>query len=112
MAWGLVRAWTQEAAIVARKRGWGRRLLLGIAWVLGLFLAMNVGLVLVFRFVPVPVSALMVQRRMEAWSTGRPYASRHTWVPLEDIAPSLGVAVIAAEDQNFPDHFGFDWKAI
>lgn len=97
---------------MARKRGWGRRLLLGIAWAAGLFLAFNLALVLVFRYVPVPVSALMVQRRLEAWSTDRPYASRHTWVPLEDIAPSLGVAVIAAEDQNFPDHFGFDWKAI
>jgi len=88
------------------------RVLKGLAWALGLFLALNLLLVAFFRFVPVPVSALMVQRRLEAWSTGRPYAARHTWVPLEDIAPSLGVAVIAAEDQNFAEHFGFDWQAI
>lgn len=98
--------------------GWGMvkrlawRVLKGLAWALGLFLALNLLLVAFFRFVPVPVSALMVQRRLEAWSTGRPYAARHTWVPLEEIAPSLGVAVIAAEDQNFADHFGFDWQAI
>jgi monofunctional biosynthetic peptidoglycan transglycosylase len=54
----------------------------------------------------------MIQRRIEAWGGDKPYVSRHQWVPLDDIAPSLGVAVIAAEDQNFADHFGFDWQAI
>lgn len=97
---------------MAKKRGWIRRILVGLGWALGLFLALNLVLIITFRFVPVPVSALMVQRRMESWSSERPYASRHQWVPLEEISPSLGVAVIAAEDQNFPDHFGFDWKAI
>jgi monofunctional glycosyltransferase len=98
--------------IMAKKRGLVRRVLVGLAWAAGLFLALNLVLVLVFRFVPVPASGLMVQRRVEAWSSGKPYQSRHRWVPLEDISPSLGVAVIAAEDQNFPDHFGFDWQAI
>ncbi len=95
-----------------QKQGWKRRILVGLAWGLGLFLALNIILVLVFRFVPVPASGLMVQRRVESWSSGKPYASRHRWVPLEEISPSLGVAVIAAEDQNFTDHFGFDWQAI
>lgn len=87
-------------------------MLVGLGWALGLFLVLNLLLVLVFRFAPVPVSGLMVQRRIESWGGSKPYASRHRWVPLEEIAPSLGVAVIAAEDQNFPDHFGFDWQAI
>lgn len=97
---------------MAKKRGWGRRILLGLAWALGSILALNIILVLVFRFAPVPVSGLMLQRRMESWSSDKPYASRHQWVPLEEISPSLGLAVIAAEDQNFADHFGFDWQAI
>ena len=97
---------------MAKKRGWVRRLLVGLAWVVGLFLALNVLLVGVFRFVPVPTSGLMVQRRVESWSSDKPYSSHHRWVPLEEISPSLGVAVIAAEDQNFADHFGFDWQAI
>ncbi|HJW43952.1 MAG TPA: monofunctional biosynthetic peptidoglycan transglycosylase [Geothrix sp.] len=95
-----------------RKRSPARRVLVGLAWCAGVFLALNVVLVLIFRFVPVPVSGLMVQRRIESWSGDKPYSSRHRWVPLEDISPSLGVAVIAAEDQNFADHFGFDWQAI
>ena len=69
-------------------------------------------LVAVLRFVPVPFTALMVARRVEAMAGDAPYQARHQWVPLEDIAPSMGLAVIAAEDQNFPDHFGFDWQAI
>ncbi|GLH72156.1 monofunctional biosynthetic peptidoglycan transglycosylase [Geothrix limicola] len=97
---------------MAKKRGWMGRILVGLGWALGLFLALNILLVLIFRFVPVPVSGLMIQRRMEAWSEDRPYTSHHQWVPLEEISPSLGLAVIAAEDQNFADHFGFDWQAI
>ncbi|MBI1751965.1 MAG: monofunctional biosynthetic peptidoglycan transglycosylase [Acidobacteria bacterium] len=97
---------------MAKKRGWGRRILLGLAWVLGSFLALNIILVLAFRFAPVPASGLMLQRRVESWSSDKPYVSRHQWVPLEEISPSLGLAVIAAEDQNFADHFGFDWQAI
>lgn len=97
---------------MVKKRGWMRRILLGLAWAVGLFLALNIVLVLVFRFVPVPVSGLMVQRRIEAWTGGKPYTSRHRWVPLEEISPSLGAAVIAAEDQTFTEHFGFDWQAI
>ena len=95
-----------------KKRGWGGRILVVLSWVAGLFLGLSLLLVLVFRFAPVPVSALMVQRRIESWSSDKAYASRHRWVPLEDISPSLGAAVIAAEDQTFPDHFGFDWDAI
>ena len=95
-----------------KKSGWTRRVFKVLAWALGLFLLLNILLVLVFRFVPIPTSGLMVQRRIESWSGDKPYTSHHQWVPLEEISPSLGVAVIAAEDQNFADHFGFDWQAI
>jgi monofunctional biosynthetic peptidoglycan transglycosylase len=77
-----------------------------------LFLAGSAGLVLLLRFVPVPFSALMLQRRAEAWAGHKPYSAQHRWMPLEKIAPAMGVAVIAGEDQNFEDHFGFDWQAI
>ena len=77
-----------------------------------LFVAATFGLVLLLRFVPVPVSALMIERRVESWGSDRPYAPVHRWMPLERIAPCMGVAVIAGEDQNFEEHFGFDWRAI
>ena len=82
----------------------------GVCVLLGL--GASAGLVLLLRFVPVPCSALMVQRQVEAWVSGKRYVALHHWTPLEKIAPAMGVAVIAAEDQNFEDHFGFDWQAI
>jgi monofunctional biosynthetic peptidoglycan transglycosylase len=75
-------------------------------------LGLSILVALVFRFVPVPFSALMVERRATSWVDGKPVVYRHSWVPLDDIAPCMGLAVIAAEDQNFPEHYGFDWKAI
>ena len=50
----------------------------------------SVGAVVLFRFVPVPVSALMVERRVASWFSDKPYQAHHRWVPLERIAPSMG----------------------
>ncbi len=97
---------------MAKKKGWGRRILKAFLWAGGGFVALTALLVLLLRFVPVPVSALMIERRAAAWAGSRPYTPHHQWVSLDEISPNMGVAVIAAEDQNFPDHFGFDWQAI
>jgi len=94
------------------RRSWFRRALRVVGITLLGFVGLSVALVLLFRFVPVPVSGLMVQRRIESWFSDEPYTSRKDWVSLDEIAPAMGVAVIAAEDQLFADHFGFDWKAI
>jgi monofunctional biosynthetic peptidoglycan transglycosylase len=93
-------------------RPWWRRLLRWLAWGLGLFVAVSVFLVLIFRFVPVPFSGVILERRVQSWGEPRSYVSQHDWVPLGEIAPCMGAAVIAAEDQNFAEHFGFDWEAI
>jgi monofunctional biosynthetic peptidoglycan transglycosylase len=94
------------------KRSFGARVVrAGAACVLACLVA-SIGAVVLLRFLPVPYSAIMAQRRVEAWADGKPYRALHRWTPLDQIAPSMGVAVIAAEDQNFPDHFGFDWQAI
>jgi monofunctional glycosyltransferase len=75
-------------------------------------LAASVSLVILYRFVSPPTSGLMVQRRVEAWVARDTYERRYRWEPIEDIASVMGVAVIAAEDQRFARHFGFDWEAI
>ncbi len=69
-------------------------------------------LVLLLRYLHPPFSALMVQRRVASWGASAPYRSDHTWVPLEDISPAMGAAVMSGEDQKFPDHSGFDWDSI
>ena len=76
------------------------------------FLIASVGLVLLLRFAPPFTSGLMMERRIESFFIAEDYQRRYQWVPLENIAPVMGVAVVAAEDQLFADHAGFDWQAI
>jgi len=88
-----------------------RILLVLMIIVLGLG-ALSIAMTVLFRFVPPPVSALMIERRMDAWQAGRQYSSHYQWVEFDRIAPPMAAAVIAAEDQNFSSHHGFDWDAI
>ena len=96
---------------MAHKPFW-KRWLQRLGWLVLAFVGGSVALALLFRFVPVPFTALMVERRLIAMAGDTPYEASHQWVPLEDIGPNMGLAVIAAEDQNFPEHYGFDWQAI
>jgi monofunctional glycosyltransferase len=74
--------------------------------------AASLVLVGALRVIRPPVSALMVERRLQAWWGDVEYSPQYQWVSLDNIAPVMGAAVIAAEDQNFALHYGFDWKAI
>lgn len=76
------------------------------------FLLGSIALVLLFRFVPVPFTPLMLKRHIEAHQQGRHLEIQHHWTPLEDISPNLIAAVIDHEDAKFYDHRGFDWDAI
>ena len=94
------------------RNGFGRRVFRAIF--LGLLTAMiwSALLVLLLRYLHPPFSALMAERRIASWSRHEPYRPHHAWVPLEGIAPCMGAAVMAGEDQKFPDHSGFDWESI
>jgi monofunctional biosynthetic peptidoglycan transglycosylase len=76
------------------------------------FLAISVLSVITLRFIAPPFSALMVERRIGSWFGESKYSSRYEWVSLDKIAPGMSAAVIASEDQNFLDHYGFDLAAI
>lgn len=69
-------------------------------------------IVLLFRFVPVPFTPLMLLRQIEAHQQGRHLEIQHEWVPIEEISPELIAAVIDKEDALFYEHSGFDWAAI
>lgn len=69
-------------------------------------------IVLLFKFVPVPFTPLMLLRHIEARQEGRQLDIQHQWTPLEDISPGLIAAVIDYEDAKFYEHKGFDWDAI
>lgn len=77
-----------------------------------LFLISSVGLVVFYRFVPVPLTPLMLIRSTDALFEEGTVGVQKDWVPLEDIAPSIQKAVIKAEDYHFFEHNGFDYEAI
>ena len=76
------------------------------------FFASTILSVVALRFLPVWVTPLMVIRCFQQVSEGRSLKLSHDWEPLENISPSLPVAVMASEDARFLDHHGFDYKAI
>jgi monofunctional biosynthetic peptidoglycan transglycosylase len=64
------------------------------------------------RWVDPPTSAFMAQRQFELWTQGSASRVRYDWVDWRHIAPSVPLAAVAAEDQHFPRHMGFDLDAI
>src|SRR5260221_7356019 len=84
-----------------KSRPWPRRLL---AWFLAIAVALPVALVVLFRFLPVPATPLMIA----TWF--REGGIVQNWVPLEAISPNLVRAVIASEDQKFCSHHAFDFE--
>ncbi|MFW0975383.1 monofunctional biosynthetic peptidoglycan transglycosylase [Leclercia pneumoniae] len=87
-----------------------KRWLLRIVLVLAVFWGGGIAL---FNILPVPFSAVMVERQLSAWFAGNfSYVAHSDWVSMDEISPWMGLAVIAAEDQKFPEHWGFDMGAI
>lgn len=76
------------------------------------FFVLSIVSVIVFRWVPVPITPLMVIRNIEQIGDGKGLVMEHDWVSLEEISPKLQLAVVCSEDQNYLKHFGVDWGAI
>lgn len=89
-----------------------RRVFKYITYCLLTFLVSTVLTVAVYRWLPVPITPLMVIRCVQNIHNGETAAIHHKWVPLKQISPYLPVAVMASEDQNFMHHHGFDFNAI
>lgn len=83
-------------------------------WKLPLALVLlSVAQVLVLRFVDPPFTSFMAIRQFEALRAGDTrFRVAYDWRDLEAIAPSLPLSVVAAEDQDFARHRGFDVRAI
>jgi monofunctional glycosyltransferase len=98
---------------VARKSSWLRRLALLLLGSLALCIAASILSVLLLRWIDPPFTAFMAEAQIDAWATrDATYVSRHHWVDLPQISPNLALAVVASEDQKFPEHWGFDVEAI
>lgn len=89
-----------------------KRVLLIIRNIFLFFLLSSILAVVVYRFVPVYVTPLMVIRSVENTMEGESSGWHHQWVPLKEISKHLPIAVIASEDNRFLSHDGFDFKEI
>ena len=91
-------------SLPARLVRWAVNTLLALA-------AVSMLVVAAFRWLPVPMTSFMIGERLAA-DAGPPLKQRHNWVPWPRISPHAAVAVIAAEDQKFLVHGGFDFAQI
>lgn len=76
------------------------------------FFGISILLVVLFKFVPIPFTPLMVIRAIENKIDGNEMVCSHEWKPIEEISTNLQKAVIASEDARFLTHRGFDFDAI
>src|SRR5271163_844418 len=98
---------------MAGRSSWWGRIVRAALWLALVCLLFSVGPVLLFRWIDPPYSAFMAVAQLSAWvSRDSTYVFRHTWVDLQRISPNLALAVVASEDQKFPEHWGFDVEAI
>lgn len=90
--WALIRKWILQSIL--------------------LFFVSSLGAVLLYRYVPVALTPLMVLRSVESLWGEKAVGISKDWVPLEEISPSIQRAVLKAEDYRFFEHNGFDYEAI
>ena len=79
------------------------RIAVWIAKAIGWFVALSVGLTVIYKWVPVPVTLTMIMD---------PNGFEKDWTPLSRIDRNMVAAAIAGEDAKFCSHNGFDAEAI
>lgn len=77
-----------------------------------IFTSLSIVTVIAYRWLPVPITPLMIIRNVEQIANGKGLYLKHNWVSLDKISPKLQLAVVCSEDQNYLNHFGFDINAI
>lgn len=76
------------------------------------FFAISILSTIIFRWIPIPFTPLMLIRCVEQKADGKEMKLKKNWKSLDEISERMPEAVIASEDQKFEDHFGFDVEAI
>lgn len=96
-----------------RKRSLPRRIVRACLLALLAWVALGVVAVALLRFVPPVASSVMLQDWIGAKVAGdESFTLRYRWTPWKDVAATLPISLVAAEDQKFPFHRGFDIDAI
>ncbi|MGH9498698.1 MAG: monofunctional biosynthetic peptidoglycan transglycosylase [Terriglobales bacterium] len=99
---------TRKPPRTAVLRSYARWLAIGAAFLWSLAALLLVAA----RWIDPPTTAVHMQRRVQAWIRRAPYRERYKFIPISQISPNLQHAVVAAEDADFYQHHGFDWRQI
>jgi monofunctional biosynthetic peptidoglycan transglycosylase len=94
------------------RSGWLKLVLRIVKFAFIFFIASSILTVIIYRWVNPPITYLMIERGFERKSAGKPWKIDKQWINFDDIADPMKRAAVAAEDQKFLDHFGFDFKAM
>jgi monofunctional biosynthetic peptidoglycan transglycosylase len=89
-----------------------RRLLLFAFKISIYFLVISIVWVVVLKFVPVWVTPFMISRKIDAFREDEDTEIHKDWESYDNISKEVALAVVASEDQNFPNHWGFDFDEI
>lgn len=89
-----------------------KKILNMIRWMVLLFFGSTIFFVILYKWMPVYFTPLMIIRCGEQAWHGEDIRLKHHWIPMDSIATDLAIAVMTSEDQMFPEHNGFDWKEI
>jgi monofunctional glycosyltransferase len=100
-----------------RKRAKGKQTLLKrifriIKYAIIIFFVSSILTVVLYRFVRPPFTPLMVIRLFDQAFGPDKIRLKKKWKPLDKISGNMVMAVVAAEDQRFTEHFGFDFDAM
>ena len=76
------------------------------------FLILSITTAIIYRWLPIPITPLMLIRCVEQKAENKDIKLEKDWVAFEEISQNLQLAVVCSEDQNFIIHRGFDFTAI
>jgi monofunctional biosynthetic peptidoglycan transglycosylase len=77
-----------------------------------LFFGISIVWVILLKFLPVWITPYMLSCKIGAMKADEDTEIHHDWEPYENISKEVALAVVASEDQNFPNHSGFDFDQI
>lgn len=77
-----------------------------------MFFIVSIVSTILFRWVPIPVTPLMLKRVAQQAINGKELRLWKDWQPLDSISPNLQLAVVVCEDQEYLNHYGFNLEAM
>ncbi len=100
---------------MAKKISFKQKLFKIFKWILKfaiIFFVSTILIVFSMRWINPVTSSIMIQRQISYLFDGEFELVNYHWVSYDNISKYMPIAIVAAEDQNFPNHFGFDFKQI